>query len=288
MQNPHARFSQDPGCKQPLDQMYGVGNIRGSRLLLIQVPTTAGTGSEATSISILTTSPSTKQGIVAPQLFADVALLDGELTETLPSHVAAATGIDAMVHAIEAYTSRLRKNPLSDLLAREALRLLCGSIHAVASSNDVPAAGEARANMLLGSCYAGMAFANAPVAAVHALAYPLGATFHVAHGLSNSLMLPHVIKFNAECEQAAKWYAELAPVVGPSLASSTTRLSDFVEYLTRLPADLGLPVHLRAVGVSEEDVKILAAEAMLQTRLLPNNPREVKLEDAEWLYLAAL
>ena len=149
----------------------------------------AGTGSEVTPISIITTGESEKKGVVSPVLLPDWAVLDGELTVSVPSPVTAATGIDAMVHAIEAYTTRLKKNSLSDLLAREALRLLGENIRTVCSPEGSKDA-IARGNMLLGSMYAGMAFANAPVGAVHALAYPIGSHFHVPHGLSNSLVLP--------------------------------------------------------------------------------------------------
>ena len=283
----------EPSCSQPLAEMYGVGNVHGVRLPLVQVPTTAGTGSEVTPISIITLGAEQKAGVVSPQLLPDVALLDGELTASLPGHVAAATGVDAMVHAIEAYTSTIRKNPLSDLLAREALKLLSANIHAVSGSGGGRvASAEARSAMLLGSCYAGMAFANAPVAAVHALAYPLGARFHVPHGLSNSLMLPHVLRHNAEAQHAAQLYAELAPLVlasgvsVPTAASSAARA--LVDHFTVLPTELGLPVRLGEVGVAAADVPKLAEDAMKQTRLLPNNPREVSLEDATKLYHAAL
>lgn len=162
-----------PACGQELQDLYGVGNARGRRLPLIQVPTTAGTGSEVTPIAIVTTGETTKLGVVSPLLLPDLALLDADLTLGLPAAVTAATGIDAMVHAIEAYTSRHKKNPLSDLLAREALRLLCAHLdEAVHNGRNR----EARQAMLLGACLAGQAFANAPVAAVHALAYPLAGT----------------------------------------------------------------------------------------------------------------
>lgn len=296
---------------QPLAEMYGVDNVRGNRLPLVQVPTTAGTGSEATPISIITLGAEQKAGVVSPQLLPDVALLDGELMVTLPGHVAAATGIDAMVHAIEAYTSRLRKNPLSDMLAREALSLLAANIHSVSScdqgdcggsgdgvgATSARASAEAREAMLLGACYAGMAFANAPVAAVHALAYPLGARFHVPHGLSNSLMLPHVLQHNAQDAAAARMYAELAPNLlvrdmAASMAAAVAPPPDvaraLIEHLAALPVELGLPTKLSEVGVKASDVPSLAEDAMKQTRLLPNNPREVTLEDAVRLYEAAL
>jgi alcohol dehydrogenase class IV len=182
-------FLSNKECQQSLSDIYGVGNCVGNRLPLIQVPTTAGTGSEVTPISIVTTGASEKKGIVSTQLLPDWAVLDGELTLSLPVPITAATGIDAMVHAIEAYTTRLKKNPLSDILAKEALTLLGSNIRKVCSpvgSQDP----HARGAMLLGSMYAGMAFANAPVGAVHALAYPIGTHFHIPHGLSNSLMLP--------------------------------------------------------------------------------------------------
>jgi alcohol dehydrogenase class IV len=175
---------------EKLDEVYGVGVAKGPRLPLILVPTTAGTGSEVTPISIVTTGEGEKKGVVSPVLLPDIAVLDAELTLGLPAAVTAATGIDAMVHAIEAYTSKRLKNPVSDCLAREALRLLSLNIHEACSDGSNC---EARQGMLLGAMLAGLAFANAPVAGVHALAYPVGARFHVPHGLSNSLVLPAVM-----------------------------------------------------------------------------------------------
>jgi len=160
-----------------------------------------------TPISIVTTPTTEKKGVVSPRLLPDWAVLDPELTLGLPAAVTAATGIDAMVHAIEAYTSRHKKNAMSDQLARQALSLLSSNIRtACRDGKNV----EARANMLLGSMLAGMAFANAPVAAVHALAYPIGAHFHVPHGLSNALVPMGVMRFNLEHAEAP--YAELAPL----------------------------------------------------------------------------
>ncbi len=143
-----------PEAGQGLGEVFGVGNARGPRLPLIQVPTTAGTGSEVTPIAIVTTGETTKMGVVSPYLLPDLALLDADLTLRLPPAVTAATGIDAMVHAIESYTSKLKKNPLSDLLAREALRLLAANLErAVGDGGDR----EARQAMLLGACLAGQA-----------------------------------------------------------------------------------------------------------------------------------
>ena len=193
---------------QTLPELYGVGMVRGGRLPLVLVPTTAGTGSEATPVAVITTGETTKAGVSSPVLLPDVAVLDAGLTLGLPASATAMTGVDAMVHAIEAYTSRDKKNPLSDSLARQALELLSRNIRTAVHQGDNRAARE---NMLLGACLAGQAFANAPVAAVHALAYPLGGHYHIPHGLSNSLVLPSVLAFNAEV--ASPLYAELAEIV---------------------------------------------------------------------------
>jgi len=269
---------------RPLGALYGIDNVTGGRLPLVLVPTTAGTGSEVTPISIITTGVGEKKGVVSPVLLPDAAVLDAELTVGLPVHVTAATGVDAMVHAIEAYTSVRLKNPLSDLFAREALALLSGNIRTVCTDgSDV----GARQQMLLGSTYAGIAFATAPVAAVHALAYPVGALFHVPHGLSNSLVLPHVLKFNAGVAQ--RLYAELADIVVPEVRGDVrSRVDAFIAYFESLPEALGLPTTLSRVGIAAGDLPKLASDAMLQTRLLVNNPREVTHDDALAIYKAAL
>lgn len=269
---------------QPLSSMYGIGNVKGNRLPLVQVPTTAGTGSEATPISIVTTGATTKMGVVSPKLYADLAILDAELTLGLPPKVTAATGIDAMVHAIEAYTTRLKKNPLSDVLARQALTLLAKNLVTACEDGKNLAARQA---MLLGAMLAGQAFANAPCAAVHALAYPIGGIFHVPHGLSNSLVLPHVLRFNAP--NAAPLYAELAEIVAPHAQGSTeARSAALVAAMEQLAARVGIETQLRQVGIAEADLDRLADDAMLQTRLLTNNPREVTRDDARAIYAAAL
>ena len=269
---------------QSLAEIYGIGNVRGTRLPLIQIPTTAGTGSEVTNISIVTTGATSKMGIVAPQLYADMAILDAELTIGLPPAVTAATGIDAMVHAIEAYTSKHKKNPLSDSLARQALSLLSRHlIRACENGHDL----AARQAMLLGAMLAGQAFANAPVAAVHALAYPIGGIFHVPHGLSNSLVLPHVLRFNAEA--CAEQYAELATIVVPHAeGSAEARAEALAVAMQQFATITGLPRTLRQVGINETDLNLLADDAMKQTRLLGNNPRPITRDDAYALYKLAL
>jgi alcohol dehydrogenase len=270
--------------QQALADIYGIGKVTDARLPLVQVPTTAGTGSEVTNIAIVTTGETTKMGVVAPQLYADLAVLDATLTLGLPPVVTAATGIDAMVHAIEAYTSKHKKNPMSDMLARQALSLL--------SRNLIPACEnganlEARQAMLLGACLAGQAFSNAPVAAVHALAYPIGGIFHVAHGLSNSLVLPHVLRFNLPF--AATHYAELAGFVVPDASGSEeARAHALIVATQQIATVTGIETTLQQVGIAESDLDRLADDAMLQTRLLGNNPRDVTREDARAIYAAAL
>lgn len=272
--------------QQDLSSMYGIGNIQSTRLPLIQIPTTAGTGSEVTPISIVTTGATTKMGVVSPVLYADLAILDAMLTIGLPASATAATGIDAMVHAIEAYTSKIKKNPLSDMLARQALTLLSGSIIAACTDGKNLAA---RQHMLLGAMLAGQAFANAPVAAVHALAYPIGGIFHVPHGLSNALVLPHVLRFNAAVAEAE--YAELAEIVTPNTrgqGSQEARAQGLIVAMQQIATDAGIQTRLQQVGISAGDIDRLADDAMLQTRLLSNNPREMTRQDAYGIYSAAL
>lgn len=269
---------------EALSAVYGVGMARGPRLPLVLIPTTAGTGSEVTPISIVTTGTHTKMGVVSPVILPDVAILDPMLTLSVPAHVTAATGVDAMVHAIEAYTSAsANNNPVSRALAREALRLLGGAIReAVRDGSNI----AARADMLLGAMLAGQAFANSPVAAVHALAYPLGGHYGLPHGLTNALVLPYVLRFNAPA--AAEGYAALAPILFPDVAGDAPAVAAaFAERMAALSADLGLPQRLREAGVPEADLPMLAADAMKQTRLLVNNPRAVSEADALAIYRAA-
>jgi alcohol dehydrogenase len=270
---------------EQLADIYGVDVIRGKRLPLILVPTTAGTGSEVTPIAIVTTGDTTKAGVVSAELLPDVALLDASLTLGLPSHITAATGIDAMVHAIEAYTSAIKKNPYSDLLAKQALTLLSNNI-VEATFNGANVA--ARQAMLLGSCLAGQAFANAPVAAVHALAYPLGGHFHIPHGLSNALVLIQVMNFNLS--HSADLYAELAPSISDSISlegGNQQIAQAVVVFLEELIKQLKLPSRLSEMGIGENDIDTLSKDAMLQTRLLINNPKPVTLEDVKHIYRQA-
>ena len=272
------------GGDQTLQAMYGVDQVSGTRLPLILVPTTAGTGSEVTPVAVITTGETTKAGVSSAVLLPDIAVLDADLTLGLPPAVTAMTGVDAMVHAIEAYTSRHKKNPLSDNLARQALHLLSRNIRTAVLDGGNR---EARANMLLGAMLAGQAFANAPVAAVHALAYPLGGHYHIPHGLSNSLVLPSVLEFNAPA--ASDLYAELAELVidEPVPGSAQDKTRALIQAMRKLIEDVALPATLQQAGVDESALDMLAQDAMLQQRLLVNNPREVTYDDALAIYKAA-
>ena len=276
------------GSNENIEEAWGVSNAKGPRLPLILVPTTAGTGSEVTPISIITVGEEEKKGVSSPIILPDIAILDPELTVGLPAHTTAATGIDAMVHAIEGYASANKNNnPISKMIAVEALKLLGGSIEkAVFEGSNI----EARGNMLLGAMLAGKSFANPPVAAVHALAYPIGGTFHVSHGLSNSLVLPYVLRFNSVDNKATKDYSELAPFLFPDIdmsKGSQAICKEFIDRLENLSKKLGLPQKLREVNIPKEACKKMASDAMKQTRLLVNNPREVTENDALNIYEAA-
>ncbi len=263
---------------QTLEEIYGMDQVTGSRAPLVPLPTTAGTGSEVTNISVITTDSDEKMGVLARQLYADTAILDASLTLSMPRHVTSATGIDAMVHAIEAYTTKYKKNPLSDALATKALQLLSSNI--VLACED-PNNLRAREAMLLGAMLAGQAFSNAPCAAVHAMAYPLGVHFHVPHGLANSLMLKPVLNFNIPA--AADLYAELGPAIGAKADAQA-----FVATLSEICAATGVKQRLSEVGVSHNVLPKLAEDAVKIERLMRNNPRAMTYDDALRLYTEVL
>ena len=272
------------GSGDPLDSIWGVEQANGEGLPLALVPTTAGTGSEATPVSIITCEGGEKRGVNARAIGARWAALDPELTIGKPRALTAATGIDAMVHAIEAFTSAHAKNPLSDMLAKQALGLLADNL---LTACEQPDDRKARGAMLLGAHLAGLAFANAPVAGVHALAYPLGGIYHLPHGLSNALMLRPVLEHNSEA--ARELYAELAPILDPGCANEASqgRTQRLIARLEELVVESGLKPRLRDHDVPREDIPMLAREAMKQQRLLVNNPCPIDEADAARLYEAA-
>jgi len=269
----------------PIEKMFGIDQVPEEGLNTLLIPTTAGTGSEVTPIAILSDHrDKLKKGIVSPRLLPKAAILDPGLTVGLPPAVTAATGMDALIHALEAYTSR-NATPLSDLLAEQAMRRIYGSLRkAFADGDDL----AARANMLEGSLLAGMAFANAGVTAVHAFAYPIGAEFHIPHGIANSIMLPAVLEFNLMGN--LEKFGHIAEIFGEPVgdANARERARRALRAIQELMEDLQVPRRLRDFGVTEEHLPALAAGVMNVTRLLANNPRRITLADAESIYRKAL
>jgi alcohol dehydrogenase class IV len=268
-----------------LNAYFGVDLVPGKWLPTILVPTTAGTGSEVTPIAILSdNTDKLKKGVVSPYLFPEVALLDPELTIGLPASVTAASGMDALIHAVEAYTSK-NATPLSNMMAREAMGLIFRSLRtAYADGGNL----KARTNMLEGSLLAGMAFANAGVTAVHAFAYPIGAEFHIPHGVANSIMLIPVMEFNMM--GILPKLAEVASIFGLKTSGLNERQSalETIEALRILADDLRLPKRLSAFGITDEHIPALAEGVMKVTRLLDNNPRHLAQADAEEIYRRVL
>lgn len=271
--------------KGSISEYFGVDLIPNAGLSTLIIPTTAGTGSEVTPIAILSDhTEKLKKGIVSPHLFPSAALLDPELTLGLPAHVTAATGMDALIHAVEAFTSK-NATTISDMLARQAMQLIAKNLRtAYADGSNL----EARSTMLEGSLLAGMAFCTAGVTAVHAFAYPIGAEFHIPHGVANSIMLAPVMEFNklGNLER----FAEIGGYLGENTAGLSTRetANAAVEAMRTLAADLRIPGHLSEFGVEDKDIPGLAAGVMKVTRLLANNPREMTQKDAEAIYRSVL
>ncbi len=269
----------------PIGAYFGIDLVPKAGLPMILIPTTAGTGSEVTPIAILSDHhEKLKKGIVSPYLFPNCAILDCELTLGLPDHVTAATGMDALIHAIESYTSKNASN-ITDMLAIEAMTLIFENIRTAYSDGSNL---EARAKMLEGSMLAGMAFANAGVTAVHAFAYPIGAEFHIPHGLANSIMLAPVMEFNMLGNLSK--FASMAQIFGESVEELSDRdaAETTIEVISILSEDLKMTARLSDFGVKEDDVPGLAAGVLKVTRLLANNPRLLKQEDAEEIYRQVL
>ncbi len=270
---------------EPVSAFFGIDLVPKAGLKTILIPTTAGTGSEVTPIAILSDHhEKLKKGIVSPYLFPACAILDPELTLGLPPAVTAATGMDALIHAVEAYTSK-NATPLTDMLACEAMGLIFANLRTAYANGADLAAREA---MMRGSMLAGMAFANAGVTAVHAFAYPIGAEFHIPHGVANSIMLTPVMEFNLL--GCLPKFSRMAQVFGEQTANLSPRAAAglAVEALRSLAQDLAVPMSLAPFGVRAEHVPELAQGVMKVTRLLANNPRVLTQADAEAIYRRVL
>ena len=253
-------------------------------LRTVMVPTTSGTGSEVTFTAVFTNRETkAKGGINSDHLFPDAALLDPELTLSLPPAITAATGMDALTHAIESVTSR-SSTVFTEALALTAIRLISENLRrAVFRGEDI----EARENMLMGSLLGGMALANAGVGACHALAYPLGGLFRVPHGLANAMLIPHVMGFNLPA--AEKHFALIAANMGESAGVSSPRAAGAkaVEAVRTLCSDIGIPSSLSEIGIPRSDIPALIEGALKVTRPVENNPRALGKDEAERIYSLA-
>jgi alcohol dehydrogenase class IV len=262
----------------------GIDKIPRRGLPMILIPTTAGTGSEVTPIAVLSDkAEQLKKGLVSDKLYADVALIDPQLSISLPARVTAFTGMDALTHAIEVYTNKFA-DPFIDVFALEATRLI--AIHlrtAVHEGSNI----EARSAMSTASLLGGLGLGAVNTAAVHALAYPLGGEFNVPHGVANSLLLPYVMEFNLPA--APERFAKLAQMMGEDISglSAMDAGKKAVDAVARLSADIGIVSSMQELGIPESSIEGMAHAAMKVTRLLNNNPRELSVDDARMIYQKA-
>ncbi len=254
-----------------------------NKLPLFAIPTTAGTGAESTFVSVITAKDGSKKAIYTPKILPDVAILDATLTLKLPRHITAATALDAMVHCVEAYTSRTKKNPISDALALKGLQMLWSNFEKVLNQGDDI---DARADMLLGSTLAGIAFVNSSVAAVHGLSYPLSINFHIPHGHANALVMCGVFTFNLSA--AAPLYAELARAVMPAQISGMNDFDAASQFINQLRGFLemsGLKYRLSELDITDQDIPALA-DIVTNTyaRLIATNPKDMTLDEVTTIY----
>lgn len=271
------------GNEQGLRDIVGIGFLKSRPKKLICLPATSGTGSEVSPNSILVDeTDNQKKGIISPFLVPDIVYVDPLLTMSVPSSITAATGLDALTHCLEAYTN-LFAHPLIDVYAFEGMRLIGAHIvQAVKNGNDE----EARTQVAMGSMLGGFCLGPVNTAGVHALSYPLGSTFHLAHGLSNALLLPYVMEFNYVA--APKRYADVAIALGCERQADNVKTAlKGIEKIRELIKDCGIPARLRDVGIPREAIPQMAADAMKITRLLKNNPRPITEADAIEIFNAA-
>ncbi|QGG52001.1 iron-containing alcohol dehydrogenase [Lysinibacillus pakistanensis] len=262
--------------------LTGTKTLEQKGLPKILIPTTSGTGSEVTNISVLSLE-TTKDVVTHDYLLADIAIVDPELTISLPPKVTAATGVDALTHAIEAYVS-INANEVTDALALQAIRLISGSIRTAVHEGQNR---QARSDMSYGSYLAGLAFFNAGVAGVHALAYPLGGQFHIAHGDSNAVLLPYVMGYiRQSCEKRMK---DILDAMGISSAYLSQEEASYkcVEALQQLVQDVNIPSTLKGFNIPEDALEQLTDDATKQTRILARSPMLLEREDIYTIYRAA-
>ena len=266
--------------EQNIEECYGIGFIKKRGVWFACAPTTAGTGSEVSPNAILLDETDNgKKGIISNHLLCDVAYLDPNLTATVPPRITAETGMDALTHCIEVYTNKFA-HPCVDMYALKGISLIAKNLErAVKNGKDM----EAREAMLLGSMYGGLGLGPVNTAAVHALAYPVGGMFHKSHGLSNSILLPTVMRFNMQGNE--KRYADVAIACGcqPGETDAETALRG-VEFICKLSKACGIPQTLEQIGIPKTAFPEMAKAAMLQQRLLKNNPRPITEQDCADIY----
>ncbi len=263
----------------------GLNKVPGPGLPTIMVPTTAGTGSEVTFTAVFVRHDlQKKEGMNSVFMYPDLALLDPELTLSLPPQPTAASGMDALCHAIESYTSVIA-SPASEMFSLEAIGLIAENLRTcVHNGKDL----EAREAQMLGSLYAGIGLANAGVGAAHSLSYPLGGKYGISHGVANTLMLPRIMEFNLP--GALEKFALVAEAMGENTEGLSVRDAAMlaVEAVDVLIEDCGIATGLEELGIPEEDFPEMARVAMTVARPLENNPRKVTLEDAIAIYRTAM
>jgi alcohol dehydrogenase class IV len=272
------------GRPEPVDQFFGIGLLPPRKVYLACLPTTAGAGSEVSPNAILLDETDLlKKGVISPWLVPDAAFVDPTLTLTLPPALTASTGLDALVHCIEAYAN-LHAHPIVDSYALQGIRLI--GAHLLGAVRDGLNM-EDRSAVALGSLYGGLCLGPVNTAAVHALAYPLGGEFRLGHGLTNAVLLPHVLRFNLPA--MPRRYADIARALGVTDAGDDLATANRgVDRLVQLSAACGLPAGLAACGVPADALPRLATAALKVTRLLKNNPRPLTHEDAVRIYQSAL
>ncbi len=266
--------------EQTIEECYGIGFIKKRGVWFACAPTTAGTGSEVSPNAILLDETDNgKKGIISNHLLCDVAYLDPNLTATVPPRITAETGMDALTHCIEVYTNKFA-HPCVDMYALKGISLIAQNLErAVKDGKDV----EAREAMLLGSMYGGLGLGPVNTAAVHALAYPVGGMFHKSHGLSNSILLPTVMRFNMQGNE--KRYADVAIACGCQRGETDAETAlRGVEFICQLSKACGIPQTLEEIGIPKTAVPQMAKAAMLQQRLLKNNPRTITEQDCTDIY----
>ncbi len=267
---------------QTLNDIVGIGLLKQRNKKLICIPTTSGTGSEVSPNAILVDNENQKKGIISPYLVPDIVIADAQLTIGLPAAITAATGLDALTHCLEAYTNKFAQ-PFVDIWAIEGVRLIAENIiAAVNDGNNI----EAREKLLLGSLLGGFCLGPVNTAGVHALSYPLGSMYHIAHGLSNAMLLPYVMEFNIAAN--IKKYADIAIALGCKyIVDDITTANKGVEKIKELLQQCNVPNGLRQIGVKENTIEEMADQAMLIERLLKNNPCTITKQDAINIYKAA-